>query len=184
MLAERGLAIAGNFNVTHGAFQSALSVMHLSEYGKELCRILGWTPIESDWERINRLHEGERSRDHTFGLLAFSMHARLRGWQVQLIPEVAGEWQPDLHIQRQESGLYVEVEMSEKENRAKWQHLAGLQGKVALCAATRKQQAALTSDCKLLNLAGMATSIENLVADRITDIKPETPLWEETWEAS
>ncbi len=133
MLAERGLAIAGNFNVTYGAFQSALSVMHLSEYGKELCRILGWTPIESDWEHINRLHEGERSRDHTFGLLAFSMHARLRGWQVQLIPEVVGEWQPDLHIQRQESGLYVEVEMSEKENRAKWQHLNALQGKVALC---------------------------------------------------
>ncbi len=184
LLADHGLAIAGSFSVIYGAFQSALSVMRLSETGKELCRILGWEPVESDWERINRLHDGERSRDHTFGLLAFSMHARLRGWQVQLIPEVAGEWQPDMHIQRAETGLYVEVEMSEKENRAKWQHLAELQGKVALCAATRKQQAALTGDCKLLKLAGMATSLENLVADRIPDIKPETPLWEETWEAS
>ena len=184
LLADHGLAIGGSFSVAYGAFQSALSVMRLSEAGKELCRILGWEPVESEWERINRLHDGERSRDHTFGLLAFSLHARLRGWQVQVIPDVSGTWQPDVRIQRQETGLFVEVEMSEKENPAKWQQLAALQGKVALCAATRKQQAALTSDCKMLKLAGMATSLENLVAERIPDIKSETPLWEETWEAS
>ncbi len=184
MLSDRGLAISATFNVTYGAFQSALAVMRLSESGKELSRILGWEPIEADWERADRLQEGERSRDHIFGLLAFSMHARLRGWQVRLFPEKDGDWNPDIHIQRQEASLYVEVELSEKENPAKWQRLAALQGKVALCAATRKQQAMLTSACKMLKLAGMAASLENLVAERISDIRPETPLWEETWEAS
>ena len=59
-----------------------------------------------------------------------------------------------------------------------------LAGKLAGGTATRKQQALLTSECKQLKLAGQAASLENLVADRIPDIQPETPLWEETWEAS
>lgn len=186
MLVQSDLMRTDIFAVHIGSFQSTLALIKLSDDGKELCNIFGWSLVEGDWERVNRLHQGERSRDHTFGLLAFAMHARLRGWHVRLLPEMEGAedgWQPDILLQQGNERLYVEVEMSDKENAAKWRQLARLQARVAFCTANEQQRSALVSDCKRLKLPGMATSLETLIGERMQDITTEAPLWAETWEA-
>ncbi len=185
MLTEKELVRSDVFSVHIGVLQSALTVIKLSDGGKELCSILGWNPVESDWERIDRLHQGEQSRDHTFGLLAFAMHARLRGWKADVLPEIQPDgdpWQPDVLLQHGSERCYVEVEMSDKENAAKWKQQARLQPYTAFCTATNQQRAALVSDCKRLKLPGMGTSLETLVGERVQDIHVESPLWAETWE--
>ena len=185
MLTEKELVRSDVFSVHIGVFQSALAVIKLSDDGKELCSILGWNPVESDWERIDRLHQGEHSRDHTFGLLAFAMHARLRGWRADILPEGQTDgdpWQPDILLQHGSERCLVEVEMSDKENAAKWKQQTRLQQHAAFCTATNQQRAALVSDCKRLKLPGMGTSLEVLVSERVQDIHVESPLWVETWE--
>jgi len=186
MLTEKELVRSDVFSIQIGTFQSALAVIKLSDDGKELCSILGWSPVEADWERIDRLHQGEHSRDHTFGLLAFAMHARLRGWRADILPDIEADddpWQPDILLQHGSDRRYVEVEMSDKENAAKWKQQARLQQHAAFCTATNQQRAALVSDCKRLKLPGMGTSLEALVGERVQDLRVETPLWVETWDA-
>ncbi len=162
-------------------FKSSLTMVRLSKDGEDLCRVLGWDPVESEWQRVNRLHDGERFPEHTFGILAFAMHARFRGWQTQVLPEVGSGWQPDLMVERGDQRYYVEVELSEKENPSKWRSQAALQGNVAICALVKDKRAQLVSDCKQMKVPGVATDLKTLVAVRTKDIAPETPLWDEEW---
>ena len=186
MLSDSKFTITDVLSVRRGSeedpiFQSALSMVRLSKDGEDLCKVLGWEPVESEWQRVNRLHEGERFPEHTFGILTFAMHARFRGWKTQVLPEVLGDWQPDLLVERGDQRYYVEVELSEKEIPSKWRSQAALQGNVAICALVRDKRAQLVSDCKQMKLPGVATDLQTLVPVRTKDMTPETPLWDEEW---
>jgi len=168
-------------------FETGLAVLRLSEDGKALCRTWGWQVVEGEWERIVRLHQGETQEAHMVMLLAFALHARLRGWNARILPQVDGtNAVPDVVVERDGERWYVEVERGDG-SRRKWKNLAGLNaGKVALCAADEEGRARLVRDCKAERLGGVATDLHALsfVGEelrKMAEIDPEVPLWMERW---
>ncbi len=185
-LEETGLVLSQTLHMT-SPFETGLALYRLSEDGKALCRAWGWEVVESEWERVLRLHQGETQEAHTIMLLAFALHARLRGWDVALLPEVQGKAVPDVLVERDGERWYVEVERGDGSKR-KWKNLAGLNGgKVALCAADENGRRELVSDCKGLKLNGVATDLHTLAFEApgkprgMLDITPQMELWVERW---
>ena len=166
-------------------FSSTIIVLSLTADGRRLVKLLFEAEaVESDYERIRRLHQGDDLPAHTLGLLYFGLTAVQRGARVRVLPEVSGEWQPDLWIEHAGESRYVELELSDKVNAAKWRHLADLnQGTVALCAGNTTQRARLVGDCQTLKLPGVATDLETLAREfKEQRAAAETlPLFQETW---
>lgn len=166
-------------------FDTNLVIWKLTADGRRLAQALfNAEPIETNWERVVRRHQGDEQIGHTLGLLLFEVYARQRGARVQLLPEVAGPTPPDLLIDYDGRRSYVEVELSEKENPAKWRNLAALNdGHIAVCAGNATQRARLVGDCKQLGLSGAATDLQTLVQEFMThrEAAHALPLFCETW---
>lgn len=166
-------------------FSSTLIVLSLTANGRRLVKLLFEAEaVESDYERIRRLHQGDDLPAHTLGLLYFGLTAVQRGARVRVLPEVAGDWQPDLWIEHAGASRYVELELSDKVNAAKWRHLADLNsGAVALCAGNTTQRARLVGDCHTLKLPGVATDLETLAKEfkEQRAAAEALPLFQETW---
>ncbi len=168
---------------------TSLATFQLTEDGRQLCRILGWGVAETERQRLNRLREGVQFCQHTLAVLLFTLHARLRGCQAGVLPQLEGvqtDDLPDVSITRKAPDekaetLYVEVEMNHKGSAEKWQKQAQLQGRAAFCARDAQRRARLVEDCKLENLHGAATDLETLIACKVPEISPSTPLWAEEW---
>jgi hypothetical protein len=168
---------------------TSLAMLQLTDDGRDLCQTLGWQVKESERQRIERLHQGQTYPQHTLAILIFAMHARLRGYQVEVLPELEGfetRASPDVAVSRDQAGTsparcYVEVELSHKELDTKWRNLNQLQGQVALCARNVQARARLVGDCKLKDLHGVATDLESLIACKVPEISEGTPLWMEEW---
>lgn len=159
----------------------ALRLAHLTDKGRELCRMLGWEPVESEWERLKRLHEGERFEEHTLAVLYFALHARARGWDAEVMPSVA-EIRPDVAVIKGRKRYLVEVELGTKDRPAKWQALTKAQGGVTICALDPDGRRRLMGDCKLAKLKGKATDLHTLQnQDDIYSLSQDTPLWIESW---
>jgi hypothetical protein len=155
---------------------SRLAVCRLTEDGRELARTLGWEPVESDWDKLVRWHEGDKQVQHTAGVLTFAYHARKRGWNCTVLPPVQdGQAAPDVLVEKDAERVYVEVEFGE-DRTEKWRAIKELQGLVALCAATGRKREKLVGECKLDGLKGMATDLESLIQDT-----GQGPLWLEQW---
>jgi hypothetical protein len=164
--------------------RTSLKLYRFSAEGERLYQVLFQArAYENDWVRLIRVHEGARFPEHTMAVIAFAMHARKRGWATQVMPEVKGsKAAPDVLILRGRQKLYVEVELGDKERVSKWRNQSAINhGRVALCAATPKTRARLVDDCRLNNLAGMATDLETLVRYKFKEVNSASPLWAETW---
>lgn len=104
-----------------------ITILQLTDYGKELARVLGVEPVESEYERILRLHDGENQPKHTAQVLFTAYQARLRGFDVKVmpfeIPDGKSGYQPDLTIAYRQEGLFypVEVETHSRNKPEKWQ---------------------------------------------------------------
>jgi hypothetical protein len=155
---------------------SRLAVCRLTEDGRELARTLGWEPVESDWGKLVRWHEGDKQAQHTAGVLTFAYHARRRGWSCTVLPPVQdGQAAPDVLVEKGAERAYVEVEFGE-DRTGKWRAIKELQGFVSLCAPTERKREKLVGECKLDGLKGMATDLESLIQDT-----GQGPLWLEQW---
>lgn len=163
--------------------RSSLKIIRLTPDGGRLFKILfGLDPQENNWERLIRLHEGDRFPNHTLAVLIFALHARKRGWATQVLPPVESPAAPDLLVQRGDQKYFVEVELGQREKPNKWRNLAELNdGKISLCAATPETRKRLVGDCRLDKLNGIATDLETLVKTKFQTISEETPLWLEEW---
>jgi hypothetical protein len=167
---------------------TSLAMLQLTEDGRQLCQLLGWNVVESERQRMSRMHQGVQFPQHTLAVLIFAMHARFRGYRVGILPQLEGVQTnavPDVSISQsladQPETIYVEVELSSKELDEKWRNLAQLQGRVALCARNVQRRDRLVADCKLKNLHGVATDLETLIDCKVPDISESTPLWAEDW---
>ncbi|HFC08256.1 MAG TPA: hypothetical protein ENJ54_00135 [Chloroflexi bacterium] len=162
--------------------KTSLGVYVLSEEGRRLAERMGWNVVESEVERIERLHEGKRFPAHTLGILTFALHARLRGWAVRVLPEHETATPPDVLVERDGQRLFVEVELSKKEHVAKWRNNAAMNGgRVALVAATADRRRALVADVKRLKLPGVAADLQGYIEAPVGEITPDVPLWFEEW---
>ena len=166
-----------------GNAPTRLVVARLSAEGATLCGIWDWPVVESEWERLLRLHEGEKQEEHTLAILLTATSARTRGMSVNILPEVEGNARPDMLLTEPDGAKYVEVETGTRlhEENAKWRMNAALNGgTIALVARNVAERKQLISDCRNIG-SGQATDVETLIATKFTEIPPSTPLWAETW---
>lgn len=145
--------------------RTRLRVVRLKDDGRKLCEKLGWEPIESDWERLIRLHNGLKQKQHTAAVLTFAYQARLRGWEVQVLPEFEDKrFEPDVLVKCGGKKVLVEVELGLNKTK-KWQRLSEEQGYVGICAPTKKRRERLVRECLALKIHGIVTDLETLIRD-------------------
>ena len=182
-LAAAGLVIAETLRMEVGDFRTALKLARLTDEGRQLCDALGWQMVESDWDRLIRLHQGQKQTRHTLAVLYFALLARVRGWTTKVVPEVERGAVPDILVAKDDQRFFVEVELGTRGNEkqtAKWKNLADAHDRVAICAPNVKVRERLIKDCRLAKLSGVATDLATLVAKRYYESKDE-PLWVKEW---
>lgn len=157
--------------------RNRLGLIRLTERGKTLARRLGIEPVENHWERVIRRHQGEAQFDHTGLLLAVERQARRRGYATVLVPEVDREgFAPDLWIERDGLGFYVEVETAYRRRKSeKWLAAWRVQGHAAIVARTEHVLGRLTKDCQACGVPGIGTDVQRLYYE------PDAPLWGGGW---
>ncbi len=147
--------------------RNGLGVARLSLLGQAVCDRYGWKARLSDWYRLIAYHDGLKQVDHTGVVLAFAREARLRGYQVNILPDIDDDdnrSRPDASITKSGERLtYVEVEAGyHREKFQKWRNQVDLQGFVAVVAKTPQQRARIVSDAIHLGLPGKASDLKTL----------------------
>ena len=182
-LAAAGLVIAETLRMEIGDFRTALKLARLTDEGRQICDALGWPVVESDWDRLIRLHQGQKQTRHTLAVLYFALLARVRGWTTEVVPNAESGAVPDILVAKDDQRFFVEVELGTRGNEkqtAKWKNLADAHDRVAICAPNVKVRERLVKDCRLAKLSGVATDLATLVAKRYYEAKDE-PLWMKEW---
>ncbi|MBL6983923.1 MAG: hypothetical protein ISR58_22280, partial [Anaerolineales bacterium] len=163
-----------------------MDAVHLTDAGRELVSGFSWPVTETELERMRRLHEkGKTENEHTAAVLAFTYHARLRGWKSGVMPKVATvnyRYAPDAVVAKDDCEYHVEVELSWKVADPKWRNMARSRGVVALCARHESHQQALVGDVESIigaNAPIMATNLRTLFKD--VQEEPLGKLWLERW---
>lgn len=147
--------------------RNGLSVIRLTDTGQTLCSKYGWKVNMSEWLRLILYHDGLKQVDHTAVVLAFAREARLRDYQVNILPGINDDEnpsQPDtsIHLPGQRP-IYVEVEAGyHREKLSKWRSQADLQGFVTVVTKTPQQRARIAADVIRLGLPGMASDLTTL----------------------
>ena len=147
--------------------QTKFSLVRLSDKGRDLVQDMGWQVHESEWERMQRLHEkGNYQGKHTVAALAFVYQARLRGWIAGVMPEVdAGLFFPDAVVEKSGESYYVEIEL-DQQKLSKWHNMARHQGVIALCSRTPKHRRLLLDEAEPAavahNCARLGTDLRTL----------------------
>jgi len=158
-LPKGGLAVKLNLPLSR---LLSLTVLTLTDYGKELACALGFPPVESDYERILRLHDGINQPKHTAHVLFTAYQARLRGLQVRVMPFEPDDRQPwfrpDLIIRDQYKVYAVEVETHSRNKPEKW--LNKREANVVLPDPIVRY--AVVSRLKTLHVPGRATDLKTL----------------------
>ncbi len=182
-LAVRGLQrpAAGADLPPTGREETTLILVRLTDLGREVLQACGVEPIPAEWDRLRTAHGGSAQTAHAGLVCTFPYHARRRGYNTSVCPEVAGLAAPDVQVTRPEGSLYVEVEDesgSSERRLHKWRNQAALQGCVALAAVTPLARTNLINEARAAGAAhGVATDLQTLVATQETG----GPLWLVEW---
>jgi len=171
-LADAGLAI----KATVPASPSRIALVRLSDDGRKLAEALGLPVTESEWDRLLRLHGGERQQGHAALVCLFAWHARSRGHATQVCPHVEGRAEPDILLTKGDEQIYVEVEAesgSVERRMRKWRNQAALQNFVALAAPTPELRQRLAREAHAASKKGLATDL--------TSLRSSDELWVQQW---
>ncbi|MFZ5888344.1 MAG: hypothetical protein ACOYYF_12850 [Chloroflexota bacterium] len=144
-----------------GAAKFHLLVLQLSDYGKALARDLGIEPVESDWEKLVRLHRGETQEAHAALVLMAAYQARLRGWQAEVVPFDPQEtpwFQPDLKLTDEGRAYYCEVETRSRVKPRKWARMR----QVNLIMPTPAARLWVVRRIQNMGIPGRATDLRTL----------------------
>jgi hypothetical protein len=163
----------------HVMGRGRIRVVSLSEYGKGLCRALGVEPIESDWEKIARLHNGDKQPKHAALILVAAYQARLRGWQAEVMPfdlQKTPWFQPDLKLIDPEGQFYYcEVETRNRSRPRKWARMR----QINLIVPTPRTRRGLVERLKKMGIPGRATDLRTLIQQaKAGDL---SQFWLEKW---
>jgi hypothetical protein len=128
-----------------------------------------------------RTHNGKSQEKHTLATLCLAFHARLRGWDVKLVPEMEGtDARPDMLVQHDDLKYYVEFEFGHnKEKKQKWSNQAELQGQVVFCTATPDQRKNLARHISEEGYRGIGTDLGSLIAAQVKG--DPGPLFLQSW---
>ena len=161
--------------------QSKIIINVLTDLGKEVAQAMGVTLVESEWERLMRLHGGELQQKHAAQVCLFTSYARRRGWTTRVCPEAQPPADPDVLIEKDGQRIYVEVEAgsgSVERRMKKWRNMRNMQGFVAICAPTAAMRQTLVAEARSNTKKGMATDFGWL---RQNDDEPQKGLWAQKW---
>jgi hypothetical protein len=156
-----------------------IRVVTLTDYGKDLCRALGVEPVESDWEKLVRLHKGEVQTFHAALILRSAHQARLRGWKAEVVPFDPQEtpwFQPDLKVTDPEGWFYYcEVETHSRGKPHKWARMR----EVNLIVNTPLARHWMVQRLKDMGIPGRATDLRTLAQQaKAGDL---SQFWMEKW---
>ena len=188
-LVEKEFLHSENLSVPSVTYHDGLLKMTavcLTDTGRELVSGFGWPVKETELERMRRLHEkGKIENKHTAAVLAFTYHARLRGWKAGVMPKSATgnyRYAPDAVVAKEGREYHVEVELSWKIADSKWRNMARHRRVVALCARHESHQRALVGDVESVIGANAPIIATNLRA-LFKDVQEESlgELWLERW---
>ncbi|MEJ5315127.1 MAG: hypothetical protein WHS45_12195 [Anaerolinea sp.] len=150
-----------SFSFSAGA-KGRIRVVTLTDYGKALARALGVEPVESDWEKIVRLHNGEVQTRHAAVVLMAAYQARLRGWKAEVMPFDPQEtpwFQPDLKLTDPEGWFYYcEVETHSRVKPKKWARMR----EVNLIVPTPTARNWMVQRLRAMGIPGRATDLRTL----------------------
>lgn len=167
-------------------FTTRLSVYRLSADGADFWRNIGRTPVLSEWQKLLAGKEAESNPQHALAVLAFCMHARMRGWNAQILPAVDGPARPDVRVTRNNETLLVQV-MEQGGTPEMWKNLAEAGGgTLAFCAMDEAGRNRLKNEVSTLGLKGVATDLNGLIflngsPRQVDEIQPDEPLWSSRW---
>lgn len=182
---QSGLITAKTLEMTT-PINTRLIVYRLSVDGAEFWRSIGRTAVPSDWQKMLAGYQGEQPEQHALAVLAFSMHARMRGWEAQILPAVDGPALPDVRVTRGDETFLVAIERGNG-SADKWKNLAqAAGGKVAICALDETNRAELKKGVTALGLKGVATDLRSLIflngnPRQVDEVQSGEPLWLESW---
>ena len=114
-------------------------------------------------------------------VLAFAREARLRGYQVILIPKIPDSpihSFPDVLLKKGDERILVEIERL-KAKRRKWYNLYDQQGFIAVCTLTPSTRKTILKEILTLDVPGQATDLETLRRQSVAG-NPGS-LWLERW---
>jgi len=156
-------------------------LLRLSPTGQELCHQLNWSPVQSEWDQLIIKHRGEDLTSHTAGLLTFCFHARLRDWQVMLLPEVDPTIEPDARLTKSNfQPLYVEFETAPHDKLEKWKKSYQFQRMVALCTFTPTLCKQMVRECRQARASVVATDLHTL--GKLARHSSVGMLWQTSWQ--
>ena len=169
------------FRIFRGG-QTRFMVVSLADQGRDLVQGLGWQVQETEWERMQRLHEkGNYQPKHTAAVLAFVYQARLRGWSAGVMPEVdAGRFYPDAVVAKDGESYYVEVELDEQKP-GKWHNMARYQGVIAFCARTPEHHRHLLDEARSAAEADQCVILGTDLRSLFEQVEGDSILWLDTW---
>jgi hypothetical protein len=157
-------------------------LVRLSSKGMKVCHSLGWEVHESEWSRLNRLHEkGNGSKNHSAAILWFAYQARRRNWKIEVMPDLGDPYiKPDAVASKKSQIVHVEVEMDAHRNWEKWGSVGRFanseRSHLGICSLTPSKRTSLIREAKWMGIGGMATDLQTL-----SQRGNNTILWLENW---
>lgn len=168
-----------------GSGQTRYAVLRLTDNGVAFATELGCPIRKSEWDILTEKHNTEEHPNHAFAILLFAFHARRRGWQVEVCPEVNHPlFQPDVRVEKDGERIFVEVETLRHPRKRrdgadntwvrKWINQYHYQRRVAVCTLTTKRMQGILRYLKP-RFPGVATELTTLAK------QPDSDLWLERW---
>jgi hypothetical protein len=170
-------------------------IVRLTERSRQALAQIGLRSVEDEWTRIERLHGGARDGGqmaHTAAVCTFTHHARRRGFDTQVCPDMKGVVPVETSVKMEIPAhpdvalidpvgktLYVEVQRGDsgtaQKRAVKWRNLFWLQGVVAICAATPTQARRYAEEARATKAShGLVTDVRSLRASH-------PMLWTHEW---
>jgi hypothetical protein len=159
-----------------------IQVVNLTDLGRKVLRSVGMQPVQSEWDRLLDEHGGEEQAKHAALVVAFTYHARLRGYASEVCPQAVAPAEPDVLLTKGDDRIYVEVEAGSGEPERllrKWRNQAGLQGYVAFCSTATERRKILAQDARHAADRGMATDLAALIS--WVNAEDYASIWAEAW---
>lgn len=168
-----------------GNGQTKYAILSLTDGGVAYATELGYAIRKSEWDILVQCHNAEEYSQHAFAILLFAYHARRRGWQVEICPEVDSKvFVPDVLITKDSERVYVEVEVLRHPKRRrdgadntwvrKWRNQWLFQRRVAVATLTPARRVGIVAYLRPRH-PGMATDLATLAKN------PDCDLWVERW---
>lgn len=165
---------------------TCLNLIRLAPKGIECCRELKWDTCESEWERIIRL-KGKDNQRYILSLLILAMHARVRSYQVTILPEEKNYLGADILIIGSEGEKYPTILYTGDIPRIEtMKEILKKVGKVCVCAMERESREKTIEKCKEAGIVlGYTTDLKSLIKVSpdsekpipIMDITSACPFW-------